>query len=251
MSMERNKFKELLKDESQKKESRLILALDIAEGDAQNRNLKQKYLNILSDASDSIVAVKVGYPLVLKTGLNIITEIKEESEVPVIADFKIADIPHVNRQIARYALEAGADGVISHGFVGKDSLQAVVEIAEELGNKGVIVVPTMSHEGGKMFIKPNSESIIELAKKIKTTGIIGPATRPEDVEKLRSLVGKDMLILTPGIGAQGAAPGDAIKSGADYEIVGRAIYTSELPGESAERIRQKINNTVEEKFLEQ
>ncbi len=55
-----------------------------------------------------------------------------------------------------------------------------------------------------------------------------------------------MIILTPGIGAQGAQPGDAIKNGADYEIVGRAIYTSDNPQKSAEEIRKKINERKEE-----
>lgn len=238
------KLRESLSERARKNNSKLILALDVAEIDTGKEEIDHKYLNILEKVSDSIVAAKIGYPLVLKSGLEVISKAKERGNLPVIADFKIADVPYTNRQIALCAFKAGVDGVIAHAFVGRDSLEAVVEAAEE-EEKGVIVVPSMSHEGGKEFMQPLSNRMLELAKSVEATGIIGPATRSEDVERLRSQAGGEMLILTPGIGAQGGQPGDAIRSGADYEIVGRAIYTSENPGEEAEKIRRKINKKVE------
>jgi len=42
-----------------------------------------------------------------------------------------------------------------------------------------------------------------------------------------------MLIISPGVGAQGAPFGSAIRAGADYEIVGRAIYASQDPAAAA------------------
>ncbi|KXA95698.1 hypothetical protein AKJ65_01035 [candidate division MSBL1 archaeon SCGC-AAA259E19] len=239
------RFRSQLTEKSRENNSKLILALDVAEGDVEKEGIDKKYLNILAKAKDSIAAVKIGYPLVLETNLEILTRAKKRGKVPVIADFKIADIPYTNRQITRSAYRAGADGVIAHAFVGQDSLEAVVQATREEGGRGVIVLPAMSHEGGKMFIQPVSNKMLELAKKVKATGIIGPATRPEDVENLRTKAGKDLLIFTPGIGAQGAMPGDAIRCGADYEIVGRAIYTSENPKKEAEKIRKKINKRTE------
>jgi orotidine-5'-phosphate decarboxylase len=49
------------------------------------------------------------------------------------------------------------------------------------------------------------------------------------------------LILTPGVGAQGGKPGEAVAHGADFEIVGRAIYQSSDPKRSVERVRREIN----------
>lgn len=240
------RFRKQLTEKSCANNSKLILALDVAEEDIEKENIDKKYLNILSEVKNSIAAVKIGYPLVLKTNLGILTQAKRKVGVPVIADFKIADIPYTNRQISRCAYKAGADGVIAHAFVGQDSLEAVINAAREEGEKGVIILPSMSHEGGKMFIQPLCNQMIKLAKEVGATGIIGPATRPEDVENLRSRAGKDLLIITPGVGAQGAHPGDAIRCGADYEIVGRAIYTSDAPEKEAEKIRKKINKTTED-----
>lgn len=238
-------FKEKISKKSRENDSKLILALDLDKGDIQKDNLEEKYIEIAKSASDSLAAIKAGYPVVLKNGLEIISKIKKETEIPIIADFKIADVPHICQQIAKSAYQAKADAVIAQGFVGRDSLEAIVEVSERK-DKGVIVVPSMSHEGGKMFIQKFSQEMLELAQEVGSSGVIGPATRPEDVEELRSKVGQDMLVLTPGIGAQGGKPGDAIKSGADYEIVGRAIYTSDDPGDSAEEIRKKINETMED-----
>ncbi len=129
-------FKEYLSEVSQKNNSNLILALDISEKDLERENLEEAYIEMVEKVSNSIAAIKVGYPLVLKTGLEIIESIKEKSKIPVIADFKIADVPHVSSLITRSAYRARADGVIAHAFVGQDSLEAIAEVAESKEKKG-------------------------------------------------------------------------------------------------------------------
>lgn len=245
-----NNFKKFLAESTENNNSRLILALDVAGEVTEKEKLVQKCLNILSETSDYIAAVKIGYSLVLNAGLGIISKVKEVNDIPIIADFKIADVPHISQQIAELAYRAKADAVISHGFTGRDSLEKIIEAAERENDSGVFVVSNMSHPGGEMFIQPVSDRILNLAREAGATGVIGPATRPREVEELRSKAGKKMLILTPGIGAQGGKAGDAIRYGADYEIVGRAIYRSESPGESAEMIRNQINETLQEADVE-
>jgi len=78
-----------------------------------------------------------------------------------------------------------------------------------------------------------------LAVTVGASGIIAPATRPERVKHLRELIG-DKLILAPGVGAQGGTPADPIAAGADYIIVGRAIYDSPNPRAEAEKITKEI-----------
>lgn len=233
-------FKERISRASGTNDSRLILALDVAEDDLQSRGLEKRYMKVLNEVSGSLAAVKIGYPLVLSTGIDIFSKAKSAVDVPLIADFKIADVPHINQQIARCAFQAGADGVIAQAFVGSDSLEAVAQVAED-ENGGLIALPSMSHEGSEEFLQPYFDQLLEVASEAGATGVIGPATRPEDVAALREKLGGEMLILTPGIGAQGAQPGDAIRNGADYEIVGRVIYTSDSPGEKAEELRSEIN----------
>ena len=115
--------------------SRLILALDVLSRD--------KALDLVSTLRDRIDYVKVGYPLILAAGLEVVSEIA--SMAPVIADLKIADIPNTNTLISEQVLEAGVAGIIAHAFVGKDSLSACVEAARERGGL-VFAVTEMSQD---------------------------------------------------------------------------------------------------------
>ncbi|EEB73929.1 orotidine-5'-phosphate decarboxylase [Thermococcus sp. AM4] len=206
--------------------SRLILALDVYE--------RGRALEIARETADYLWAIKVNWPLIIGSGLDIITELKEETGLPVIADLKLADIPNTNRLIAGKVFEAGADYIIAHGFVGSDSVKAVMELGK------TIIVVEMSHPGAREFIQPVTDSLIELANRLEPFGIIAPATRPERVNYIRSKLKPGIKILTPGVGAQGGKAGEVLKAGADYIIVGRSIYASDNPRESARRIYEEV-----------
>lgn len=199
------------------KNNRIILALDVES--------EEKALQICEEVAEYIDAIKVGYPLVLKTDLSIIKKLKNFKK-PVIADFKAADIPEISRKICEIATKNGADYVIVHGFVGEDVVKACSEAAK------IFVVAEMSHPGAKDFMSSEAEKIAKIAKKY-AYGIVAPATRPERIKQLRKIVG-DIVIISPGIKAQGAAVGDAIKAGADFEIIGRGIYASQNPKKAAQ-----------------
>jgi orotidine-5'-phosphate decarboxylase len=213
-----------------KQESRLILALDVVE--------EESALRISELVSGIVDAVKIGYPLTLACGIDIVTKISKHTNV--ICDFKVADIPNVNRLIVERAVEAGASGVIAQGFVGMDSIEACIKAAR---GKDVFVVVEMSHPGGAVFYQPLTEKFAQLAVKAQATGVIAPATRPERIEYIRGLVG-DLKILSPGVGAQGGSAAQAIQAGADYVIVGRSIYNAENPEEVAQGITEEIKRVV-------
>ncbi|UCE36892.1 MAG: orotidine-5'-phosphate decarboxylase [Thermoplasmata archaeon] len=209
-----------------KKNSRVILALDVQE--------EEKALSVSESTGDTVDAIKIGYPLVLACGLEIVSKISKLSEV--ICDFKVADIPNVNKLIVENAIRKGASGVICHGFVGRDSIEACVKAA---GGKDVFVVVEMSHPGGVEFYQPTTEKFAKLAVEAGASGVIAPATRPERITYIRGLVG-DLKILTPGVGAQGGNAQQAISAGADYVIVGRSIYQADDPRIVAEDIANEI-----------
>ena len=207
-------------------DSRLILALDVYE--------RERALQIARETADYLWAIKVNWPLIIGSGLGIVTELKEETGLPVIADLKLADIPNTNRLIAGKVFEAGADYIIAHSFVGSDSVRAVMELGK------TIIVVEMSHPGAREFIQPVTDKLIELANHLKPFGVIAPATRPERVAYIRSKLKPGIKILTPGVGAQGGKAGEVLKAGADYIIVGRSIYASDNPRESARRIYEEL-----------
>lgn len=203
-----------------RKESGIILALDM-----ENARWAEK---VCSETFDLVDAFKVGYPLVLSAGIKMLGKIKSY-EKPVIADFKVADIPYISKRICEKAVKEGADYVIIQGFMGEDVMKACSEVAK------IFVVADMTHLGAEEFIKDKAVEIARKAKK-HAHGIVAPATRPETIEMLRETVG-DLLIISPGVKAQGALPGTAIRAGADFEIVGRGIYQSENPRKAAAKLQ--------------
>jgi len=211
------------------RKNRVILALDVkSRADA---------LRVVEAARDHIDAVKVGWPLILATGPDIISDIAKLKDV--ICDMKIADIPSVNTLIVDQAIRRGASAVICHGFVGDDSVKACVEAA-----KGqAFVVTEMSHPGGKQFTAPVADKLAALARSAGARGIVAPATRPERIAELRKIIGK-LEIISPGVGAQGGKASDTIKAGADYIIVGRAIYEAQDPKAAAKALADEVKQSI-------
>lgn len=207
-----------------KRNTRLILALDVIN--------REQALSLTRQLCEYFDAIKIGYPLILSAGLGIVREISAIS--PVVADLKVADIPNTNRLICESVLGAGASGIIAHAFTGKDSLMACAKSAAIYGAE-LFAVTEMSHPGAELFMAPLAESMARLAVEVGASGVVAPATRPDRIRLIRSII-KDGIIISPGVGAQGGSPGDALKAGADYLIVGRSIYEAKSPADSAREL---------------
>lgn len=209
-------------------DSRLVLALDETDHD--------RALWVLDQVSDCVDAVKINWPLVLSYGPDIIDEISRSADV--ICDFKVADIPNTVSLIVSQSVKRGASAVIVHAFPGDDSLQAAVEAS---GDAEVYAVTEMSHPGALHFTAPHAEEMARMAMQCGVDGFIAPATRPERLRAIRSLVG-NKKILSPGVGAQGGSASAALQAGATYVIVGRAIYGAEDPASVAHSLLREIGS---------
>uniref|UniRef100_A0A7C4S8D1 Orotidine 5'-phosphate decarboxylase n=1 Tax=Geoglobus ahangari TaxID=113653 RepID=A0A7C4S8D1_9EURY len=205
----------------------LILALDVLN--------EKKAMDIAADVRDYISMIKVNYPLVLSSGIGIIEKLSKIK--PVIADFKIADIPYTSSLIAEIAFENRAKAVTTHGFVGKDVIEAVKKVAGRYDGE-VYVVTELSSKGGREFMAKVSEKIVEIANETGCDGLIVPATRPERIKEIRSKT--SLKLIAPGVITQGGEIKDTLDAGADGIIVGRAIYNAKDPKEEAKKIWELI-----------
>jgi len=211
------------------KKTRIILALDVT--------TRADAMRVVNAARDYIDAVKIGWPLILAVGPDIISEIAKVKDV--ICDLKIADIPNTNRLIVEQAMKRGASAVIAHGFTGDDAVKACIDAA-----KGqVFVLTEMSHPGAKQFTAPVADKLAALAKSVGARGIVAPATRPERIAELRKIIG-GLEIISPGVGAQGGKASDTLKAGADYIIVGRAIYEAPDPKAAAKALADEVKRSI-------
>jgi orotidine-5'-phosphate decarboxylase len=210
------------------RDTQLILALDVV-----SRDRALLLANLLKDYFD---AFKIGYPLILNAGLEVVKEISSFS--PVIADLKVADIPNTNRLICEAVLDAGASGIIAQAFPGKDSLIACADCTADYG-ADLYAVTEMSHPGAEQFMAPQAESMARMAVEAGASGVVAPATRPERIKLIRSIIG-NKIIISPGVGAQGGSAQLALQAGADFLIVGRSVYEAENPAACASKLISEI-----------
>ncbi|WP_370005107.1 orotidine-5'-phosphate decarboxylase [Methanothermobacter sp. KEPCO 2] len=210
--------------------NRLILAMDLMNpGEA---------LRVTGEVAEYIDTVKIGYPLVLSAGIEVIRDFRENFGCRVIADFKVADIPETNEKICRATFRAGADAVIVHGFTGADSVSACLKVADEM-KREVFLLTEMSHPGAEMFIQKSADRIAEMGVELGVKNYVGPSTRIERLSRLREIIGPEAFLISPGVGAQGGDPSETLKF-ADAVIVGRSIYLAEDPAAAAGEILDTI-----------
>ncbi len=211
-------------------ENNLILALDVMS--------ENEAIEICESIKDYIDTIKIGYPLALAEGLEIINKLKDKFEFKVICDFKVADIDATNSKICDETFKAGADAIICHGFVGSDSVQACLDMAEKHG-KELFLLTEMSHPGAKMFLQKDAEAIAQMGVDMNIKNFVAPATRLDRLSTIRDIVGPDAFIISPGVGKQG---GDGKKT-LEYSnaiIVGRSIYESENPKHACEDLIKSL-----------
>jgi len=210
--------------------NKIILALDIP--------MMDQALKVMNKVTDHLNTVKIGYPLVLAEGIHSLNYIKEEFDCRIIADFKLADIPETNYKIADIAFEAGADSLIVHGFIGRDSVVACLESAENHGRE-IFLLTEMSHPGASQFMEPVFEEIVLMGVEIGISNYVGPSTRMESLKKIREIVGDASFIISPGVGTQGGEPKDTLQF-ANALIIGRSIYLAKDPENALKSIIDSI-----------
>jgi len=206
--------------------SRLLLALDETD--------PQRAFSVAEAAAPHLAGIKINWPLLMQGGLETVAKLAKLA--PVICDLKVADIPNTARLIAEAAYGAGAAGIIAHAFPGAGPLRAIRDVAPD---RDLYAVITMSHPGGGEFF--DITALAAVARDGGATGVVAPATRPEDITAVREAVG-DLKIISPGVGAQGGDPRAAITAGADLIIVGRAIYQADDPGAAARKFAAALGD---------
>jgi len=196
----------------------------------------KEVIGTISKICNMVSGVKLGIPLFAKHGATIAREVREVCRNNmIIADLKLADIGDIMISTAEVLLPH-VDAFIAHSFIGREG--ALDDLKSYLDSRGskLILVASMSHKGSTEVYDKEIDSIASVIKGINPWGIVAPATRPEVIGRLRESLGKEIKILSPGVGVQGAKPGVALCNGADFEIVGRYITNSSNPVETTKLI---------------
>lgn len=208
----------------------IILAMDLMDLNAAE--------SVCESINKYIDTIKIGYPLTLAEGLEIIGLFKENFGYKVICDYKVADIPATNEKIANITFDKGADAIICHGFVGPDSVEACKTSAENHG-KDVFLLTEMSHPGAIRFLQKDADDIARMGVEMGISNYVAPSTRPDRLSEIRDIVGKDSFIISPGVGTQGGDPRETLKY-SNALIIGRSIYNAQDPETATKDIIESI-----------
>lgn len=251
-------YKRKLTASSFVRKSKLIIGLDLVANmagkdgpavQAEKDRLEREALQIVSQTAEHAVAFKINRHLVLPVGLfdgiPRIVDAIHDAGITAIADIKLNDIGNTNKHIAKYYFEAGFDALIVNPLVGMEGgMSSVFEMAA-LRKRGIITLCYMSHPGAKegygLYVSPDGKQKAEpfyhhfarIARKWDTDGVIVGATHPEKITEIREILGSEIPIISPGVGAQGGSARTAIDAGADFVIVVRSIIEADDPAAAA------------------
>lgn len=174
---------------------------------------------------------------------------------PVILDGKRGDIGNTAKAYATWGFDVlGADAMTVPPFMGRDSVQPFLDRAD----RGTFVLARTSNPGGgdlQSLLLSTGEPLYERVVKLAArdwnqhgnVGLVAGATSPDELRRIRLLAGPDVLLLVPGVGAQGGSAEHAIRFGAnengDNAIVNasRSILYASDPAAAATQLRDELN----------
>lgn len=176
---------------------------------------------------------------------------KNYPEIPIIIDAKRADIPNTAKMYAKNIFGYWqADATTAYPHLGKDSLEPFFAHKDKLT---FLLVKTSNRDSNtfqnlKVGNTPYYLKMTQIISKWKfqNLGLFVGATYPQELAKIRKIFPK-AVILSAGIGAQGADVEKAVKAGIDVDKKGiifnasRSIIYSKNPEESAKNLRDEIN----------
>ncbi len=202
---------------------RVILSLDPPKGVDIDAWMKRVYEPLMG----FVAGWKVGWPLILRWGVDRVRRFLVTAPGLTLLDLKLADVRHTMENIIDVFIDV-ASVVIAHAFVGR--IGALAELKDLLDEHGVklALVYSMTHQGASEVMEKCLTQIEEVIDNLKPWALIAPATKPSLISRARRRY-PDIVIFSPGVGAQGAHPGSAICAGADYEIIGRSIVQAPDP----------------------
>lgn len=212
----------------------------------------------LLDRLDGVVSgCKIGTQLFTGAGPAAV-ELARKRGFRVFLDLKFHDIPNTVGGAVREATRLGVFMLNVHASGGVAMMRAAAEgavrAAAEFGvprplGLGVTVLTSLDRRVLEVEVGVSSTveaHVLHLARLAREAGLDGCVASPREIASLRLNLGKQWIIVTPGIRGSGgrstddqvrtATPAAAIRAGADYLVVGRPITAAPDPAAAARAV---------------
>jgi len=211
----------------------IIVALDYDEA--------EQALQLVSQIKDYLRFFKVGSQLFTREGPLFIRRLREHG-VEVFLDLKFHDIPETVRKAVRAAAALDVRFLTIHTSGGPAMIEAALKGAEGTRTTvlGVTVLTSMDEASLRATgqTRTPAEQVLFLAEMAQKAGLRGLVCSPLEITPIREQLGKDLLLVTPGIRGTGDRQGDqkrtlsaeeALRLGANHLVIGRPITEAPDP----------------------
>ena len=226
---------------------RLIVGLDVP--------TVQEAERVVSTLGDSISFYKIGYQLAFAGGLEFARDLAKEGK-QVFLDMKLLDIDNTVASGVENIAKMGMSMLTLHAY--PKAMRAAVEAAKgsDLCLLGVTVLTSMDEQdlvdAGYEY-DPHT-LVLKRAEQARAAGMGGIVCSAEESAAVRSIIGPDMALVTPGIRPAGAdkgdqkrvmTPADALKAGSSHLVVGRPIVRAADPKAAATAILAEMDAALQ------
>ena len=225
------------------KPKRIIVALD-------NNNLR-KTLELVTNLKKEVFAFKVGYEFFFNHGIEGYKKIKNISS-KIFLDLKLHDIPNTvqNGILAINKLRPLLTTVHISG--GDGMMQATLVKNKYTKILGVSLLTSFDNKQTNKFYNEKKVELLvkKFARIAKHNNLDGLVCSPQEIKMVRKILGKNFLIVTPGIRPKNyiqddqkrtMTPKDAITLGANLIVIGRPITKSKNPLGTIKEINNQLN----------
>jgi len=221
---------------------KLIVALDVSTAAAAHK--------IVAAIGESASIYKVGMQLYTAEGPQIVRDLVGAGR-RVFLDLKYHDIPHTVGAAVREAAQLGVGMLTVHASGSSQMLRAAADAARAVNPAllvlGVTVLTSMDESDlNNIGIRSTvQDEVLRLAALALANGCQGIVTSAREASRLRTELGQDFAIVTPGVRPAGTGHGDqvrvvtpaeAIAAGASHIVVGRPITEASDPAAEARSI---------------
>lgn len=230
----------------------LIIALDYASG--------SDALRMVDRLGDGVSFYKVGLELYTRAGPNLVRDLSGQRK-RVFLDLKLHDIPNTVTGAVRAARDLGVELLTVHTSGGRAMMEVAAEAAgTDVTLLGVTLLTSLSPNDLEAVwgrsIGSLREEVVRMATLAKESGVKGVVASPQEAQAVRRRLGKDVLVVTPGIRLPGgeahdqarvATPAQAVRAGADYLVIGRAVTGAADPVAALEKVRRSLEGPAKAK----
>ncbi len=215
----------------------IILAVDTRDFDTA-----QKWVEA---TRESVSVYKLGLEFFLTFGAEGVQKIKSDHGVDIFLDLKLHDIPNTVGMAATAVSSINPRFLTVHASGGHSMVKAAVDAVPHIDITAVTILTSLSEEDlfEIGYANPALESAVSLADLAVRAGAKAIVSSPLEIAAIRSSVGSEPIIITPGVRPLGSAgsddqvrtmtPHDAIAAGANFVVIGRPITGAWSKGASA------------------